>query len=235
MSSPLGKFWEDTKAVVKNTVIATCTFENDTQYPVEIVDHDGTRTLNPTESEGNYLVRGFSVDLIMKLPEGKEAKINFPSSRFENRRHKMSVIFKDHTNERPLEVLETISSWKFLYNHPGGCEMKVEMTSKHSWKKKQDIAIGAEGEAKIGAMIKAIELSSSFKLNTKLTQVDECEQQITESSVRTFKNPCYLWQETVVIKTNQPPPYHVLEIPTPHTEMTTTPSEPGRDKAIYAR
>ena len=107
------------------------------------------------------------------------------------------------------------------------------MISKHSWKTEQEI--GTEAEAKIGGMIKAIELSSSFKVNTKLTQVDEFEQQITQSSERTFTDLCYLWQEIIVIKTNQPPPYHVLEIPTAHTETTSTPSEPGKDKAIYTR
>ena len=229
----LSQFWYATKAVVKNTVFATCTFENNTQYPVEIVDHDGTRTLHPGEAEGNYLVRGFSVDLIMQLSGGKEVKINFPTSRYENRRHKMSVIFKDHINECPLEILDVTSTWKFITNHPGGFERKVEIISKHSWKKQQET--GAEAEAKIAGMIRAIELSSSFRNNTKLTHVDECEGQITESSVRTFKDLCYLWQELVEIKTNQPPPYHVLKIPTAHIETTLTPSEPGKDKAIYPR
>ena len=229
----LKQFWNSTKAVVQNTVVATCTFENDTQYPVVIVDHDGTRTLHPRGLEGNYLVRGFSVDLIMQLSGGREVKINFPTRRFENRRHKMSVIFRDHINACTLEVLDATSCWKFISNHPGGFEKKVEMSSKHSWRKKEDI--GTEAEATIAWMIRAIELSSSFKFNTKLTHVDEFERQITESSVRTFKDPCYLWQEIVVVKTNQPPPYHVLEIPTPHTETTSTPSQPGKDKAIYAQ
>ena len=46
---PLGKVAQD---VLENTVLNHCTFENDTKYKVFIVDHDGTRTLEPGRSQG---------------------------------------------------------------------------------------------------------------------------------------------------------------------------------------
>ena len=87
-------FFKTVGDVVSNAVVKQCTFYNDTDYQVMVVDHDGTRTLNPGCSEGNYLVSGFSLDLVMKFPGSKEEKINFSSSDFGNRTHKMSVIFR---------------------------------------------------------------------------------------------------------------------------------------------
>lgn len=63
--------------VVKNAVVGQCRFENNTKYKVEIIDHDGTRTLNPGETQGNYLVKGFSVDLVMKFRH-KGSEDQFP-------------------------------------------------------------------------------------------------------------------------------------------------------------
>ena len=91
----MNDFFKTAGEVLTNAVKKECTFYNDTPYPVEVVDHDGTRTLDPGESEGNYLVTGFSLDLVMKFPDYQEAKINFPSSRFENRTHRMSSVFGD--------------------------------------------------------------------------------------------------------------------------------------------
>ena len=79
---------------MKNAVVKECTLYNDTEYKVVVVDHDGTRTLDPGCSEGNYLVSGFSVDLVMEFPGSKEERITFPSSDFGNRTHRMSVIFE---------------------------------------------------------------------------------------------------------------------------------------------
>ena len=80
--------------VVGDAFVERCRFQNDTKYKVLIIDHIGIRALNPDEtSRVNYLAKGFSVDLVVKLTDAKEEKINFPSSKFENRTQKMSMIF----------------------------------------------------------------------------------------------------------------------------------------------
>ena len=228
--------------VIGNAVMKHCTFENDTGYTVMIVDHDGTRALHPGTSQGNYLVSGFSVDLVLKLPDGDEVKINFPSSSFENRTHKISNIFADairkYENTRALQSVRVISSfsrWHLTYSHPGGYEEKAmtKMVTKNSWKDMQEK--GYEAEAKVGGMIKAIELSASFKAYTKLTRVDEYEREITRSMERTFKDPCYLWQEIVVVKTDQARPFDELSIPTANTATTTGNREPGKEKFLFAK
>lgn len=223
--------------VLKNAFVGNCNFENDTSYPVLIVDHDGTRMLYPGTSQGNYLVKGFSVDLILKLSDSKEVKINFPASKFENRTHKMSKVFAGYIDEMKtqLEVSGVTSKWCLVHSHPGGYEEErtFKMEIKNSWKKCRET--GNEFEAKVGAMIKAVELNTSFKRFTKLTRVDEHEQKLTESWTRKFKDPCYLWQENIVIKTDQPPPFDELVIPTPHTAQTSTFAEPGRNEFYYTK
>lgn len=84
--------------VKPSAVAGTLAFENDTIYPVIIVDHNGTRTLDPGQSQDNYLVNGFSVDLTLKLSDTNynEAKKNFPAKEFEDRMLKMSKIFANH-------------------------------------------------------------------------------------------------------------------------------------------
>ncbi len=42
----------DLGEVIKTAVLNRCTFENDTKYKVVIVDHDGTRILEPGRSQG---------------------------------------------------------------------------------------------------------------------------------------------------------------------------------------
>ena len=226
---------------IKNAVVKCCTFENDTSYTVMIVDHDGTRALHPGTSQGNYLVIFQSVDLVLKLPDEDEETINFPSSRFENRTHKISYIFADaiskYENTRALESVHVISSfsrWHLTHSHPGGFEAKAitKMVTRNSWKYMQEK--GYEAEAKVGAMIKAIELSASLKANTKLTRVDEYEREITRSIERTFEEPCYLWQEIVVVKTNQARPFDELSIPTANTASTTANHEPGKDHFLFS-
>ena len=215
--------------------MATCTFQNDTSYRVIIVDHDGTRTLHPGQSENNYLVKGFSLKLVLKLSDTNEVKKEFSAAEFENRTHKISKIFAEHINS--IKVLGVSSKWKFIYNHPGGNieeKVEVQIVTKNSWKNTTETE--TEFEAKLGAKIKAIEMSTSFKHKTKLTRVDGCEHEIKETRQRTFKDRCYLWQEFVVIQTDQPPPYDILEIPTPHVEQTPTAEEPGKDvKFIYIK
>ena len=225
--------------IMGNFLVKRCTFENDTSYTVMIVDHDGARALHPGMSQGNCLVIFLSVDLVLKLPDGDEETINFPSSKFENRTHKISYIFADaiskYENTRAPEsvnVINRFSRWRLTYSHPGGFEAKAmtKMVTKSSWKDMQKK--GYEAEAQVGAMIKAIELSASFKENTELTRVDEREREITKYVECTFKDPCYLWQEIVVVKTNQARPFDELRIPTANTATTTANHEPGKEKFV---
>lgn len=79
-----------------------CKFSNDTDYPVDIVDYDGTRRLSPGSTQSNYLVKGpFYVTLKMTLPDGTISSVNFFGSSYQGLTHLMSEIFKD-----PIERLE---------------------------------------------------------------------------------------------------------------------------------
>ena len=90
----VGMAVEKTEEEIKPSAVAwTLAFENDTIYPVIIVDHNGTRTLDPGQSQDNYLV---SVDLTLKLSDTNEAKKNFPAKELKDRMLKMSKIFADH-------------------------------------------------------------------------------------------------------------------------------------------
>lgn len=237
-----GEVIRKTIEVVVKAVVKRCTFENDTEYTVLIVDHSGTGSLDPDEQQGNYLISGFSVDLVLKLPDAEEVKITFPSSSFENRTHKISQIFADAIREyensramQSVQILTGFSKWHLTFSHPGGYEetAMIKMVTKNSWKDMQEK--GYEAEAKVGSMIKAIKMSASFKAHTKLTQVDEFESEITKTSERKFKDPCYLWQEIVVVKTDQDSPFDELSIPTANTAMTTTNQEPGKEKFLYMK
>lgn len=93
----VGMAVEETEEEIKPSAVAwTLAFENDTIYSVIIVDHNGTRTLDPGQSQDNYLVNGFSVDLTLKLSDTNEAKKNFPAKELKDRMLKMSKIFADH-------------------------------------------------------------------------------------------------------------------------------------------
>ena len=93
----VGMAVEKTEEVIKPSAVAgTLAFENDTIYPVIIVDHNGTRTLDPGRSQDNYLVNGFSVDLTLKISDTNEATKNFLAKEFKDRTLKMSKIFADH-------------------------------------------------------------------------------------------------------------------------------------------
>ena len=93
----VGMAVEKTEEEIKPSAVAgTLAFENDTIYPVIIVDHNGTRTLDPGRSQDNYLVNGFSVDLTLKISDTNEATKNFLAKEFKDRTLKMSKIFADH-------------------------------------------------------------------------------------------------------------------------------------------
>ena len=97
---------------------------NDTIYPVIIVDHNGTRTLDPGQSQDNYLVNGFSVDLTLKLSDTNEAKKNFPAKEFKDRMLKMSKIFADHIMDlHRTNALDAGSEFKL---NPGSQEEEEE-------------------------------------------------------------------------------------------------------------
>lgn len=102
--------------VVSNAVMKHCTFENDTKYKVIVVDHDGTRALYPGQSEENYIANGFSVDLVMVFSDTDEAKVNFPSSRYESRNHKMSYIFKEDIENFEADDEVSTSEFNLQYN-----------------------------------------------------------------------------------------------------------------------
>ena len=111
---------EKTEEVIKPSAVAgTLAFENDTIYPVIIVDHNGTRTLDPGRSQDNYLVNGFSVDLTLKLSDTNEAKKNFPAKEFKDRTLKMSKIFADHI----MDARDAGSEFKL---NPGSQEEEEE-------------------------------------------------------------------------------------------------------------
>ena len=232
-------FFKQMWDTVKNAAVARCTLENDTMYRVLIIDHDGTRCLNPGEVEGNYLVRGFGIDLIIKFNDKEEVKISFPSSQFQNRRHKLSVLFQKQIREyqirnKNIQVKEITTVWRFIHCHPGGFEQEVEteIVRKHSWSNTKEDE--TELALSINCALEGIELSPSFKKCTKLTRVDQYEQQLTQVRKQKFdKDPSYLWQEIIVVDTNQRAPLHILEIPTPHIERTSTAKEPSRDLLLY--
>lgn len=75
-----------------------CMFMNDTKYTVMIIDKDGTRSLNPGESTTNYDIPGFDVILVLKLRK-KDARIDFPSCRFNDSTQKISQIFANEIKE----------------------------------------------------------------------------------------------------------------------------------------
>ena len=77
---------------VGNFIIKQCTLYNDTEYTVEVVDKDGTWTLEPGCREDTWLFAGFSIYFVMKYP-GSAKRVEFKSSQFENRTHNMSEIF----------------------------------------------------------------------------------------------------------------------------------------------
>ena len=126
------------------------------------------------------------------------------------------------------------SRWHLAYGLPGGHEHKVKtsMVTKNTWQEMQET--GYEAEGKVGGMIKAVELGASLNATTKMTRVNQYEEEITSFIERTFKEVCYLWQEIVVVKTDQPAPFDELEIPTNNTAITNAAAiKPGKDKFLF--
>ena len=121
----VGMAVEKTEEVIKPSAVAgTLAFENDTIYPVIIVDHNGTRTLDPGRSQDNYLVNGFSVDLTLKIPDTNEAKKNFLAKEFKDRTLKMSKIFADHIMD--LHRTNARDAWSEFKLNPGSQEEEEE-------------------------------------------------------------------------------------------------------------
>ena len=83
------------KKVTENTKIKQYYIENDSKYTVKIVDHNYTIDLPPgTKQYYNFIVSS-SVDLIIIGTNNSEEKKNFHSNDFENRNHKISVLFEE--------------------------------------------------------------------------------------------------------------------------------------------
>ena len=82
--------------------------------------------------------------------------------------------------------------------------------TRNSWRRMQEQ--GVEAEAKVSAMIKAIELSSSLRAYCNISTVTEYERAITESIEKTFTadRPCFIWQEIIVVTTDRSMPFKVL-------------------------
>lgn len=243
MGRQAGKMVDD---VVGSAIKKDCTFVNDTEFEVEIVDYDSTRKLRPGYEEDNWLITGLaSVDIVLKFPHSEEAKINFPASKFENRRHKISYIFRNEISEfkskhnvSQLNVIDTYSKWHLAMNHGGGYKKEENITkkTKHNWKTTQSSS--TEFEAKVAAKVEAIEASTSFKMATGFSRVTEYEDSIETGEKRWFEKedgPLYIWQEIVVVVLDEAPPFNELEIPTIHEEVTSTKDDPGNEKFMFSK
>ena len=78
----------------------------------------------------NFLLFGFrSVDLVMQFSDTEEAKINFPSSKYENRLHKIALLFAEHIKKFEDNQLQPPANVPRIppkpYN-PGGHEYQVK-------------------------------------------------------------------------------------------------------------
>ena len=206
-----------------------CKLYNDTDYKVTIVDYDGTRTLKPGFETSNYLLKGsYYLKLVMEFPDGwKEGIAYLYGSEFEGRTHRMSNLFHDQIHEYTnnhiptnMKVTRSFSKWHLLHKHPGGFqqEVEVEKVETNSWKRMR--ASETVSEVKIGFMLDALSQSTSFRQSSRLSSTQQFEQQTKQKEKRTFKDRCCLWQEIIVVETNQQPPFQSIEIPTNNIEMT---------------
>ena len=112
------------------------------------------------------------------------------------------------------------SKWYLLHKHPGGFqqEVEVEKVETNSWTKMR--ANKTASEAEIDFMLKALSLSSSFSHSSELSSTQQYEQQTKRKEKKAFKDRCCLWQEIIVVETNQQPPFQSIEIPTNNIEVT---------------
>ena len=227
------------KEVTENAVMKQCYIDNDSKYTVKIVDHDGTRDLHPGTKQHNYLVVGFSVDLIMIGPNNSEEKKNFHSNDFENRTHKISVLFEEaikkfnniNNQNTKINVKSVEACWKFCYNHPGDYTKEVNIEKMHKNTLKSTTENSTELGLELKTVIKGVEINPSFKQTTKITDISEFESTVKKSSKETYSKKCYIWQEIILVKSDN----FTLEIPTNHIESTETNIEPGKDKFIFLR
>ena len=228
------------KEVAENVVKKQCYLKNDTKYNVKIVDYDGTRNLYPGTTQHNYILAGFSIDLIMFGTNNEERKVNLHSNDYENRTHNMSHLFKDTVKEynninnnknTTINVKSVEALWKFCYNHPGDFTKEIEVEKMHKNTLKSTSENTTEFGLEISTIIKGIEINPSFKQTTKITDISEFESSIKKTSKETYSKKCYIWQEIIIVKSDK----FTLEIPTNHIESTETNDEPGKDKFIYLR
>ena len=88
----------EAREYVANAAKSHCYLENDTKYKVKVHRYDGTFILNPGKTQYTWLVKAglnLYLDLYMIFDNGKEEKISFPEDQFQDRTHKMSIIFAD--------------------------------------------------------------------------------------------------------------------------------------------
>ena len=76
-----------------------CEIENDTDYHVDVDRHDGKFKLPPRDSIGQWLYKGFSISLLINFPNGQWERIKFPWSRYQDKTHYISDIFREQIEE----------------------------------------------------------------------------------------------------------------------------------------
>ena len=84
-----------------------CELENDTDYHVDVDRHDGKFKLPPRGSIGQWLYKGFSISLLINFPNGQCERIEFPWSRYQDKTHYISDVFREQIEE-------------YEKRHPGG-------------------------------------------------------------------------------------------------------------------
>jgi len=222
----------------------SCTLYNDTEYDVVVVNYDRTVRMPPGDRYYPWLLKGgnYYLKIIMEFPGvWEEGVVYLYAHEFEDRTHRMSTMFNKQITEYQknhipanIKVTQAYSKWQFLQKHPGGFEQQLEIQKikKSSWERME--ASETVTEVKVGLMLEKLSQSQSFKKCTRLSSATQFEEQTRHTDKRIFKERCCLWQEIIVVHTDQNPPFHSLEIPTNNIEMTAA-DEPGKDKFMYLR
>ena len=220
----------------------SCTLYNDTEYDVVVVNYDRTVRMPPEDKYYPWLLKGgnYYLKIIMEFPGVWDDGVKYLyAHEFEERTHRMSTLFheeiKDYKcNHIPEDIKATRAycKWQFLQKHPGGFEQELEIQKvrKSSWKRMESTETATE--VKIGFMLEKLSQSQSFRQSTKLSSATQFEEETLHAEKRRFKERCFLWQEIIVVHTNQDPPFDTLEIPTNNIEITAA-GEPGKDKFMF--